>query len=317
MQKKKLREKFPKLYKMYTLLNQIRNYLRYIYYKSINEKNYSKILSKIYKNQMREELDWSNIRTYNEKMQWAKLYDKNPLKTTLTDKYLVREWVSSKIGDNYLVPLLGVWDTFEEINFEKLPDKFVLKTNNGSGTNIIVSDKRKFNKLEAKKKIDKWLKTNFAFVTGFEMHYKEIKSKVIAEEYLEDKNGDLKDYKFFCFDGVVYYCWIDSQRFNDHRRNVYNLEWELQEWTQHNYKNTDLEVSKPDNFESMVNIAKDLCQGFPHVRIDLYNVNGKIYFGEMTFTSGSGFEKIHPYKYNLMLGELWKLPIDNNQENRE
>lgn len=311
MLKKAIKARFPKLYNKYLEFHQIRKHLRYIYYKSLDEKQYPYKLAKIYKKQMKEELDWHNLRTYNEKMQWAKLYDKDQLKTTLSDKYLVRNWIRNKIGDEYLIPLLGVWDTFDDINFEMLPEKFVLKTNNGSGTNIIVIDKNKFNKNEAKRNFNLWLKTNFAFMSGFEMHYKEIKPKIIAEKYIEDKNGDLKDYKFLCFGGNVHYCWIDSERFNDHRRNVYNLEWELQEWNQHKYKNIDFPISKPENFDLMIEIAKKLCEGFLHVRVDLYNVNGKIYFGEMTFTNGCGFERIHPYKYNLMLGELWQLPIDS------
>src|SRR5690606_21015710 len=119
----------------------------------------------------------------------------------------------------------------------------------------------------------------------------------------------LKDYKFLCFSGKPYFCWIDTERFVDHRRNVYNMKWELQEWRQYKYKNTDKPIAKPENFEEMVKIVEKLAVGFSHVRVDLYNVDGKIYFGEMTFTNSSGFEKIVPRQSNLMLGDLWKLPI--------
>jgi hypothetical protein len=311
MQKKDLIDMFPKLFKVYTGYLSIKRRFKSIYYSSLDERKYPGALAKVYKKRMGESLNWNDLKTYNEKLQWAKLYDNTPLKTTLTDKYLVRRWIEKTIGEEYLIPILGVWDHFDEINFDKLPDKFVLKTNNGSGTNLIVKDKSRMNLKEAKKKFDKWLRMDFAFMGGFELHYKDIEPKIIAEELIQDSDGDLKDYKFICFDGDVHYCWIDSDRFTDHRRNVYNLEWELQEWTQHKYKNIDTPVPKPENFELMVDLSKRLCQGFSHVRVDLYNVDGKIYFGEMTFTNGSGFEKIHPHKYNLMLGDLWKLPIDS------
>ncbi|MEJ8767649.1 ATP-grasp fold amidoligase family protein [Oceanobacillus sp. HCA-5259] len=263
---------------------------------------------------MNEKLDWNNLKTYNEKMQWAKLYDNNDLKTTLTDKYLVRDWVKDKVGEKYLIPLLGVWETFDEIDFDHLPQKFVLKTNHGSGTNMIIKNKKELDKNKAREQFTKWLRLNYAYLSGFEMHYKHIKPKIIAEKYIVDNDGELKDYKFLCFNGEVYFCWIDVGRFGDHRRNVYNLNWELQPWTQHKYKNTDKPVPKPKNFDLMVDLASELCEGFPHVRVDFYNVDGKVYFGEMTFTNGSGFERIHPYKYNLMLGELWNLPIGINKE---
>ncbi|WP_053218197.1 ATP-grasp fold amidoligase family protein [Virgibacillus senegalensis] len=303
MLKKKLLRKFPIFYKIY----QEFQLLKCRYYGSLNENEYPEKLAQIYKKKTGKVLDWNNLQTYNEKMQWAKLYENNPLKTTLADKYLVREWVKDTIGKEYLIPLLGVWDSFDEINFDNLPKKFVLKTNHGSGTNIIVKDKNHLDKSEAKKRLDKWLKMNFAYKNGFQMQYKNIKPKIIAEEYIEGINGDLNDYKFLCFDGKVYYCWIDSGRYSDHRRNIYNLNWELQEWQQHYYKNTDNQVTKPENFELMIELSKKLCQGFSHVRVDLYNVNGKVYFGEMTFTNSSGFEAIRPHKYNLMLGDLWNL----------
>jgi TupA-like ATPgrasp len=306
------KDTFPKLFKTYSKFQSLKRFLKYKYYGLLEESKYPTELAKIYKQKTGDVLDWNDIKTYNEKMQWAKLFDNNPQKAMLTDKYLARDWVKEKIGDQYLIPLLGVWDTFDEINFEKLPQRFVLKTNHGSGTNIIVKDKNSFNKKEAKKRFDKWFKINYAFKNGFEMQYKNIKPKIIAEKYIEEADGDLKDYKFLCFHGKVFFCWIDSDRFSDHRRNVYNLNWELQEWRQHHYKNTDTAVEEPENFKLMVELAKKLCSDFSHVRVDLYNSNGKIYFGEMTFTNGGGFEKITPHEYNLMLGDLWELPINND-----
>ena len=160
---------------------------------------------------------------------------------------------------------------------------------------------------EARKFFDLWIKQDFAFSgRGFEMHYSHITPKIIAEKYIVDSNGELNDYKFLCFDGVPYYCWVDVGRFTDHRRNVYDMNWVLQPWNQYSYRNTEQILDKPDNFDDMIRIVKTLCKGIPQVRVDLYSVNGKIYFGEMTFTNGKGYELIYPEKYNVMLGSLWK-----------
>ena len=142
------------------------------------------------------------------------------------------------------------------------------------------------------------------------MHYKDIIPKIIAEQYLGNNGKEIEDYKFLCFDGNVRYCWIDVNRFTDHRRNIYDINWNLQEWQQHTYKNTDYSIPRPVNFDLMIELTKELASGFSHVRVDWYNIQGKLYFGEMTFTNSSGFELIHPYKYNLMLGDMWKLPVE-------
>ena len=163
----------------------------YDYYRSLDPSQYEEELKDWYKRRTKKELDLENPKTFNEKIQWLKLYDSTPIKTKLADKYLVREWVKEKIGEEYLVPLLGVWDKFDDIDFDKLPDKFVLKCNHGCGWNLIVTDKSKIDKVEAKKKFDKWMNTNFAFCNGLELHYKNIQPKIIAEEYLENNGGDL------------------------------------------------------------------------------------------------------------------------------
>ena len=155
------------------------------------------------------------------------------------------------------------------------------------------------------------MKRNYAYYNALELQYDRIIPKIIAEEYIEEVDRDLYDYKFLCFNGEVHYCWVDTDRSTNHSRNVYNLKWELQEWRQ-KYKNSNDPIKKPENFDNMVNIAKELCKDFTHVRVDLYNVDGKIYFGEMTFTNANGFQIIEPIEYNLMLGELWKLPINKN-----
>lgn len=252
-------------------------------------------------------------KTFNEKIQWLKLYDSTPIKTRLADKYLVRDWVKEKIGEEYLIPLLGVWDKFDDIDFDKLPDRFVLKCNHGCAYNIIVKDKSKFNKKEARKKINKWMKENFAYKHGLEIHYKDIIPKIIAESYIEDSNKELNDYKFLCFNGKPEFIWIDQGRFDDHRRNLYNTKWELQPFLI-TWKNTKKEILPPENLEKMVELAKILSKDLNLVRVDFYNVDGKIYFGEMTFTSGSGTEEFIPSKYNRILGDMLELPSKEKNE---
>lgn len=244
MDKKDIINKFPILYKLYTkykiiVLNK--------YWSRMNKNTYPIKLAKLYYKKTNRILDWNNLITYNEKMQWAKLYDIDDRKTSLTDKLLVREYIKETIGEQYLIPLLGVWNSFEDIEFNKLPNEFVLKTNHGSGTNLIVRDKKNLCFKEAKLNFDNWLKTNFAFKNGFEMQYFKIQPKIIAEKYIESDNNNLMDYKFLCFDGKVHYCWVDSERHSDHRRNIYNLDWELQNWQQNYLKNTDYPIKKPIN----------------------------------------------------------------------
>lgn len=278
--------------------------INYNIVRNLNPGNYKNYLKFAYRIRTGEKLNLEAPKKYTEKIQYAKLYLNSPIKTKLSDKYLVREWVEEKIGSSYLIPLLGVWEDFSEIDFEELPNEFVLKTNHGSGTNIIVKDKSQFEYHKEKEKMDSWLKNNFAYA-GLELHYKDIEPRIIAEEYITDSNGELNDYKFLCFNGEVYYCWIDVGRYTNHYRNVYDLDWKLQPWTQHKYENSPNEIPKPENFDEMIKIAKKLAEGFSHVRVDLYNVDGKIYFGEMTFTNGAGYELIYPEKYNYHLGELW------------
>ena len=274
--------------------------------KKLNPAKYKDEISKQYKQRIGRDIDWNNIVTYTEKMQWSKLYSDNTLKSELTDKYKVRKWVAEKIGEEYLIDLLGVWDKFEDIDFSTLPDKFVLKTNHGSGTNVIVKDKKSLDIKNTRRKFKDWLDTDFGY-KSFELHYATIEPKIIAEKYIETDLGELQDYKFLCFGGQPYFCWVDMGRYSNHTRNVYNLEWELQPWNQELYSHYEKPIEKPENFENMVEIAKILSEGFPHVRVDLYNVNGKIYFGEMTFTNGGGFDRIFPSEYDKMLGDLWEI----------
>ncbi len=302
-----LQKKFPGLFinlrEMYRLFMHNRR-------KRIPESKYQYYVGKKYKKIFGCECDFLHPKKYSEKIQWLKLYDDNELRTLLTDKAEVRKWISEKIGDEYLIPLIGIYDSVEDIDFDKLPNQYVIKMNHGSGWNIVVNDKTKVNIKNIKKQINKWMKLNYAFWNAFEIHYSSIKPKIVIEEYVEDSNHELNDYKFLCFDGKVEFFWIDFDRSTNHKRNVYDLNWNLQPWTQRNYGNYEGQVVKPQNFDKMVEIASVLCKGFRHVRVDLYNVDGKIYFGEMTFTNGSGYEGIYPIEYEYFLGNYIKLPTD-------
>jgi len=308
---KKAMKKNSQIGKIYKIFRSYIWVLESKYYETKTKKQIENIVVRQYKKNSGQELNWDNLQTYNEKMQWAKLYENIPTKTKLADKYLVREWVKEKIGEEYLIPLKGVWDEFNEINFSKLPNKFVLKANHAAGTNIIVSDKSKFDKREAEILFGNWLKVNYAYFSSYQMQYENIEPKIIAEKYIQDSNGELNDYKFMCFNGEVYYCWIDIGRYSNRYRNVYDLNWNIQPWNIYPYSNTSYKIEKPKNYQEMIEIAKKLCQGFSHVRVDLYNVDGKIYFGEMTFTTTGGYKPIIPEKYNYILGDLWNLEENN------
>ena len=268
-------------------------------------------LENFYKKIMHKPLNLNNPQTFNEKIQWLKLYDSTPIKTQLADKYLVRDWVKEKIGEKYLIPLLGVYDKFEDIDFYKLPKQFVIKCNHGCGFNIIVKDKSKLNLADTKEKLDKWLNTNFAFQYGYELHYRDIKPKIIIEQYIENKgsNGDLYDYKFWCFNGKVKYIQFLSERNLDGLKMAfYDRNWIKQHFV-YSYPLDEKIIKKPNNLKEMIQLAETLSKDFNHVRVDFYRLdNGHIYFGEMTFTSASGLCKWNDEKINKYFGALIKLP---------
>lgn len=280
----------------------------YDYYRKLSPDKYEEELKIWYERVMRKPLNLEEPETFNEKIQWLKLYDSTPIKTRLADKYLVREWIKKKIGEQYLVPLLGVWNCFDDIDFDTLPQQFVLKANHASGWNIIVRDKSSLNLNDAKEKFDTWMNKNFAFVWGLELHYMNIPPKIIAEQYIADLDGDIYDYRFFCFNGVPQYVWVDvGSGTRHHKRNIYDLNWTIQNYKV-NYPNIVPSPQKPDTFEEMVQCAKVLCEGFAFVRVDFYSVKNHVYFGEMTFTPQSGTGKWDDEEQNKHYGELIKLP---------
>ena len=301
------------LFRLYGYLNG--DYSKYILYKQSVAARFDleiikKIVAEDYYSQTKEPLDLNHPILFTEKMQWLKLFDATPQKTRLADKYAVREYVKEKVGEEYLVPLLGVWDSFDQISFAELPNQFALKLNNGCGMNVIVKDKSKFDATAAKRKFDFWIKTNYAF-NAFEMQYRDINNKIIAEQYIEQSNGNLYDFKFDCFNGEPYICeFIGDRNLTKHTgfQAFVDLQWNKLNIDDNTYPIYETLPSRPDNWEEMILVAKKLCKGFSYVRVDLYSVEGKVYFGEMTFTPVGGHQQFNPPYINKQWGEKLILP---------
>lgn len=256
-------------------------------------------------------LNVDNPQTFNEKLQWLKLYNRKKIFTTMVDKYAVKQYVSSKIGDKYIIPTIRVWEKFEEIDFSNLPKKFVLKCTHDSGGLVICPDKDYLDINNAQKKIESSLRRSF-YKIGREWPYKNVPKRIIAEEYLEDNSqGGLKDYKFFCFNGKALYFKIDYDRQTNHRANYYSIEGELQPFGEEVCPpdfNQKLEM--PKHLDLMVSLAEKLAIDIPFVRVDFYENNDCVYFGEITFFPASGQGKFVPADWDRRLGDLIKLPIE-------
>lgn len=244
---------------------------------------------------------------YNDKLQWLKLYNRKPEYSTMVDKYLVKDLVANRIGEDYLIPTLGVWDRFDDIDFNELPNQFVLKCTHDSGGLVICKNKALLNIPETRKKINTCMKMDF-YCEGREWPYKNVKPRIIAEQFMVDESGtELKDYKFFCFNGVAKMLYVATDRpFNTHF-DFFDLDFNhLSIHQSHSW--ADKKISKPQNFEEMVKIAEILAKDYPHVRIDLYNINGKIFFGEYTFFHESGLSRIEPLEWDKKIGDWLILP---------
>lgn len=280
--------------------------------KFISDKLYLKI---IYHARMGEKPNIDAPKTYNEKLQWLKLYDRKPEYTQMVDKYEVREYIRETIGDEYLIPLIGVYNSFNEIDFSLLPNQFVLKCTHDSGGMVICKDKTTLDIKAAKKKINKSLKRNYYYV-GREWPYKKVKPRIICEKYMVDESGlDLKDYKFFCFDGEPNALFITSEREKDIRFDYYDLDFNHQPFTQQD-KNSDNNIEKPLGFYKMIELSRILSKNIPHVRVDFYDIHGMVYFGELTFFNDSGFRKFEPEIYDEIFGSWLQLP-DKGKENKK
>lgn len=275
----------------------------------------SLFVSAMYKLYTGEKLNLRNPKTFNEKTQWLKVYDHNPLYHDLVDKYEVKKYVEKVLGGEYIIPTIGVWDSFDDIDFDLLPKKFVLKSTNGGGSTgvVICSDKASFDISDAKRKLEASMSYDIYRNMG-EWVYKNIKPKIIAEEFLELPNGkSLNDYKFWCFNGSPKVLFYASERFNDEKRppyfDYYDMELNRLPLRSRGHQNSPIDLEIFPEFEQMKKIAEKLAGNIPFVRVDLYNVAGKILFGEMTFYHDSGFVPFDPKSWDVEFGS-W-LDINN------
>ena len=257
-------------------------------------------VSRAYSSNFSRSLNWDNPQAYTEKMCVSKVYAASEIKTRLTDKILVRDWVRERIGEQHLIPLLGVYDSFDEIDFDALPDQFVIKCNHDCGSVTVVKDKNSLDLSKLRKLYRFYLRRNFAWVS-YELHYKDIKPRILIERYMSYVETAGTDYKFFCFDGKPYFCRI----LIDHRMSFYDMDWKLQPFTWKAYGFYDKEVPCPDRFGEMKELAAELSCGFDQVRVDLYLAGDNIYFGEMTFTTMAGMNVCNPDEWDFRLGSFW------------
>ena len=264
-----------------------------------------KYIEAIYLLPFGKKLNLKSPKTFNEKIQWLKLYDHNPQYTTMVDKFAAKNYVEKIIGREYIIDTLGKWDSFDQIDFEQLPKQFVLKCTHDSGGLVICRDKEKLDKKKAKGKIEKSLKRNFYYV-GREWPYKDVKPQIIAERYMEDEKGELKDYKFYCFNGEPQLLYVSKglENHNTARRCFLTMDWEKTPFSRYGYSDFDVIPEKPEKFDEMKRLARKLSHGQDFLRVDFYQINGRVYFGELTFYPSSGFVRFYPDEYDEKLGDM-------------
>jgi len=263
----------------------------------IPDKPYLKL---VYWGEMGKRLNIKNPRTFNEKLQWIKLYDRKTEYTKYVDKYEVRSYISQTIGDEYLIPLLGVYNSVDEINFDKLPNQFVLKCTHGSHCNIICTNKDELNIEDAKKQLRKWMKKNW-FWFGREWPYKNVTPRIICEAFISDNDKPPIDYKVMCFNGKAKLIEVHIDRFGVHKQDFYTIDWEKTEISQ-GQNRSEILIEKPPVLEEMIRLSELLAKDIFHVRIDWYVVNSKLFFGEITFFDASGFCRFDSEEDDLMIG---------------
>lgn len=253
-----------------------------------------------------KQVDLENPKLFYEKLNWYKLNAKNPLMEVCANKYTLRGYVTEKGYGEYLNNLLGVYTSVKDIDIDALPDRFVLKASHGTHMQIIVKDKSKINWKQSKKLMKSWLRQDI-YWRGREWVYKDMPHHIIAEEYMEDESGELRDYKVFCFNGVPRFIQHDIGRFVKHIRNYYYTDWTMMDMTDYVGNDPSLEISAPVSLQEMLDIARDLSQPFQFVRVDFYEVAGRPYIGEMTFFHEGGSINLIPDKWNSIIGDYWRL----------
>lgn len=272
----------------------------------LSDKMYLKLM---YRARLGKRLNLKNPKTFNEKLQWLKLYNRKPEFTKMVDKYEVKKYVADLIGEECVIPTLGVWDKFEDIDFEALPNSFVLKCTHDSGGLVICKDKSQLDLAAAKSKIERSLKRNY-YKHGREWPYKNVKPRIIAEEYMEDENSkeSLNVYKVMTFSGEPKIIQtIQNDKKSNETIDYFDTNWNLLDLRQ-NFPNSEIKLSKPEKLEEMLSLSRLMGEGFSFLRIDFYEVNGKVYFSEFTFYSDSGTAKFKPCEWDEKLGDYIKLP---------
>ncbi len=286
----------------------------YEYLSGLDPKEYENEIEEWYEVYTGKHIDMRHPRTFDEKIQWLKLYDNVPLKTSLSDKWEVRKYVEERIGGEYLVPTYGIWNSFDEIDFSGLPEKFALKCTHASGTNEIVTSKRDLDIESTKDRFDRWMGKNYAYMCGLELNYKDIVPRIYAEEYLSTEDGvDLRDYKVHVFDGKAKLIQVDIDRAHEHKRNLYSPDWDYIPYSILYPKAPEIIIERPDQLDELVEVSEKLGDGFIYVRCDFYIVNNRILFGEMTFAHGSGVEPFDPDSFDLEMGSWIHLPIEEDR----
>lgn len=276
------------------------------FFNDIDDLTYLKCM---FRGTMGRTLNLDNPQTFNEKLQWLKLHDRKPVYSEMVDKYEAKNYVSDRIGKQYIIPTLGVWNSFEEIDFDLLPDQFVLKCTHDSGGLIVCKNKSELDLENAKKKISKSLARNY-YKWGREWPYKNVMPKIIAEQFIHNNSDeDLKDYKFFCFNGKVKCFKIDFDRFNNHHANYYDTDGNLLNFGEAVCPpKPDRKLELPNTIKTMEMLAENLSRGFSFLRVDFYDIDGIIYFGELTFYPQAGFGRFIPEEGDNILGSWLNLP---------
>lgn len=260
-----------------------------------------------YKNIFLRPLNLKNPQTFNEKLQWLKLYNRNPEYSKMVDKYEAKKYVASITGEEYIIPTYGVYDNFDEIDFDALPNQFVLKCTHGSGDVVICRDKASFDIEAARKKLTKSLKTNYYKISR-EWPYKNVKPRIIAEKFLDNQGGDLNDYKMMCFGGKMKCSFVCSDRFSNEGLCVtfFDLDWNVMPF-ERDHPRKESGIPRPQKYEEMIALAEKLSQDLIFTRIDFYEIGGLVYFGEITLFPGGGFERFTPEEWDYTIGSWMEL----------
>lgn len=256
-------------------------------------------------------LDLDNPKTYNEKLQWLKINNIHPEYAQLVDKIEAKKYVAEIIGEQYIIPTLAVYDRVEDVDWDSLPQQFVMKTNHGCGGMIICKDKSKLDIEKAKQDLKKALKTEYSR-NNREYPYRYVKRRLLVEQYMEDETGELRDFKFFCFNGKPYCLFVATDRGKvgeETKFDFYDMNWNFLPFT-NGHPNSGKIMEPPENFELMKELSSKLSVGFPHLRVDLYNINGKVYFGELTLFHWSGEKPFDPIEWDYKLGEMIDLSVN-------